>query len=55
MKYIAEVYDRTYHKNLEREINKAIPGLVGIALSSFILDSAAFLSRQIHVEFFFSF
>lgn len=31
------------------------PGLVGVALSSFSLTEAAFLSRRIHVSLFFYF
>jgi hypothetical protein len=50
MKHIAGVYESTHHKNLEREITKSIPGLVGVALNSFLFDSAAFLARQIRVS-----
>jgi hypothetical protein len=49
MKLIAQLYESTHHKNLEREITKKIPGLVGVALNSFTLDRAPFLARQIHV------
>ena len=48
MKLIAQLYESTHHKNLEREITKKIPGLVGVALNSFTLDRAPFLARQIH-------